>query len=418
MGEKVGRIEKEFVLGVLAEHKMPLEVHGKGYQVKGQAVEGDENVITVECETSEGKLFKAKEPVRIYFSYYGHTMMFETTVLQPGEVLILDIPRGLVKNLERKFERIPSPKGVSISFIYEDVSVQLKFPESSEYRELDEPIVFEHFDPVGIESLISQFREKSSEYADKNSIIMFRNREPSSIEEKLMVETGKSIFIPRIDRGLPSSEEYPQQPVVTSDFFPDPTEQEGLFLGMNRQQAQTHFIEKSEQELFSELYCPIIYLKYVIGYVYLANSSKRKRPFTLNILDFALEFSYVLAYSLKESGYFTPEKPEKRQFKAQIINISASGVLFEYPIGELSNEIRVYTDLDLLLHFGKREVKTLGRVMRRYEGTGVIYFGVQFMEMQPEDFRFLFDYVYGRPFSDRDDRLWEGGAAPPKIELD
>ena len=51
--------------------------------------------------------------------------------------------------------------------------------------------------------------------------------------------------------------------------------------------------------------------------------------------------------------------------------------------------------------------------MRRYEVEDMTYFGLQFMEIQPEDFRFLFDHVYGRPFTEKDDQLWEGGAKAP-----
>lgn len=417
MGEKVGRIEKEFVLGVLSENKMPLEIHGAEYEIKGTAIEGDDEVITVECDTSEGKLLVRNEPVRVYFSYYGHTMMFETTVLEPGELVTLSIPPGLVKNLERKFERIVKPQGLTMSFVFEDVAVQLRFPESSEYRTIDEQLVSEYFQGGVIQELMKQFREKATEFAEKNTIVMLRNKAPKSLEEKAVTETGKCIFIPQMSRGLPAENDFPQQPIITIELFPDPMEREGVYLGLNRQEVQNYFKDKSEEGLFSELYCPIIYLQYVVGYIYLANTVKRKRPFNLNVLEFALEFSYVLAFALKDSGYFAPEKKEKKNFQAEIINVSASGLLFSYPSGELSKEIRIYTDLDLVLNIGKRTMKVVGRVMRRYESIGITYFGVQFMEMQPEDFRFLFDQIYGRPFTEKDDAYWEGGAAPPKIEF-
>jgi hypothetical protein len=39
------------------------------------------------------------------------------------------------------------------------------------------------------------------------------------------------------------------------------------------------------------------------------------------------------------------------------------------------------------------------------------------MDIKPEDFRYLFEVVYGRSFTERDDRLWEGGAKPPEVVL-
>ncbi len=417
MGEKVGRIEQEYVLGVICDQNMPIDIHGREHQVEGIAVESEDDELYVKCETEEGKFFKRGEMVRVYFSYFGHTMMFETKISQPGATLALQVPPGLVKNLERKFERIPSPEGLSMSFEYEDVTVELSFPQSREYREVDEPLISEYFDTEEIQSLISQFREKAKGFAEHNNIVMFRNREPSSFEERLIVDTGKTIFIPQLDRGLPWEGQIVQHPIITQELFPEPTEQEGSYLGMNRQQVKTYFVEKSASGTFSEIYAPIIYLNYVVGYIHLYNTHKRKRPFNLDTLDFAMEFSYVLAYSLKENGYFQSDKKERKHFKAEIINISASGILFSYPSGELARAIRIYTDLDLLLHLDKRSIKVSGRVMRRYEVDGMTYFGVQFMEIQPEDFRFLFDHVYGRPFTEKDDQLWEGGATPPKVEL-
>ncbi len=417
MGEKVGRIEQEYVLGVICDQNMPIDIHGREIQVKGTAVESEDDTLYVKCDTDEGKLFERGDAVRVYFSYFGHTMMFETKITEAGETLQLAVPPGLIKNLERKFERIPRPEGLSMSFEYEDVTVRLGFPQSREYREVDEPLISEYFDTDEIQSLISQFREKAKGFAEHNNIVMFRNREPSSFEERLIADTGKSLFISQLDRGLPWEGQIVQHPVIAQELFPDPTEQDGSYLGMNRQQVKAYFAEKSGSGTFSEIYCPIIYLQYVVGYVHLYNTHKRKRPFTLDTLDFALEFSYVLAYALKENGYFQSDKKERKHFKAEIINISASGILFSYPSGELSRAIRIYTDLDLLLNIEKRSIRVGGRVMRRYEMNDMAYFGVQFMEIQPEDFRFLFDHVYGRPFTDKDDQLWEGGAKPPPIEL-
>ena len=41
-------------------------------------------------------------------------------------------------------------------------------------------------------------------------------------------------------------------------------------------------------------------------------------------------------------------------------------------------------------------------------GTGEGYFGIEFSMMAPEDFRFLFEYLYGRPFTDLDSDSVEG----------
>jgi hypothetical protein len=42
---------------------------------------------------------------------------------------------------------------------------------------------------------------------------------------------------------------------------------------------------------------------------------------------------------------------------------------------------------------------------------------VLFMRMQPEDFRFLFEHLYGKRFSEEYEGKWEGGAPPPPLDL-
>lgn len=417
MGEQVGRIEKEYILTNLSEQQLNIDVHTTSKTIRGVLSDVDSSALTIESSDEDVQDLKPKEWVRVYFGYFGHTMTFETRVKKAENPLILEYPQGMIKNLARKFERIPSPEGLSLSFFYEDVVVELEFPKTEEYREVDEPLVSDYFDEGKIEDLVGQFREKAQDFSEKHSIKMLRSRNPETFEERLIVETGKSLYLPKTSRGFPTAEEVERRSVITIDMFPDPTESDKMWMGKNRQSAQRFIQRKAESGLTSEIYCPVVYRNYVVGYVYLANHSDQHPPFTLKTLDFAIEFSYILAYSLKKHGYFSQEKKTKKEFYPEIVNISASGVLFAYPSGELAASIGVYTDLELYFKIGKRKIRVGSRVMRKYEAGGHTFFGVQFLEMEPEDFRFLFDYVYGRPYTETDDQYWEGGAAPPKLEF-
>lgn len=104
-------------------------------------------------------------------------------------------------------------------------------------------------------------------------------------------------------------------------------------------------------------------------------------------------------------------------FEPEIIDISASGLLFTHSEKKLSELLGLYGDIQLILKVGHRKLQILSRVMRKYEYYGQYFYGIQFLEIEPEDFRFLFEYVYGRPFTEEDDRLWEGGAKPPELNF-
>jgi len=403
---------------MLSENQMGVRIHARERTVDGTMVEGDEGVITIECDEREAREFSAGESVRIYFTYYGHTMTFETEVKKPGPPLLLKHPNGLVKNLERKFERVDSPEGLTMSFLYEDVVVELGFPKTETWQEVTEPIISEYFNEERLEDLVAQFRSKASEFAEYSTIIMFRDRGPQNYEEQLITDTGKCLFLPHMTRGLAKAGSGGGRPIINEDLLPE-DESENPPGGKTRSQAQDYFQEKArEQGIIGELYVPIVYLNYVVGYVFMRSNSQDAPAFTLRTLDFAIEFSYVLVHALKNYGYFNGEqRREVKEYTPYIINISAAGVLFSYPTGELTEAIGVYTDLDLFFEIKGRRIKVASRVMRKYQSNGNTLLGVQFLEIAPEDFRFLFDYVYGRPFTERDDELWEGGAAPPELEL-
>ncbi|MCK5201731.1 MAG: PilZ domain-containing protein, partial [Spirochaetales bacterium] len=205
--------------------------------------------------------------------------------------------------------------------------------------------------------------------------------------------------------------------VITADMFLDKHGDEIVSYGMSLRQIEVLLKKKRESGIFAELYTPVIYHEYAIGYIRLANNSTRKQAFTNKTLNFAREFARILAFSLEKQGYFSGAELKESKYLPEIIDISASGLLFTHPEKKLSEIMGLYGDLKLILKIGSRKMEMFSRVMRKYKANDIFFYGIQFLEIVPEDFRFLFDYVYGRPFSDDDDRLWEGGAEPPELNF-
>jgi len=56
----------------------------------------------------------------------------------------------------------------------------------------------------------------------------------------------------------------------------------------------------------------------------------------------------------------------------------------------------------------RRKVEASGVVRSHYADRREGCFGIELDAMAPEDFRFLFEYLYGRPFTDEDGRSIEG----------
>ena len=140
----------------------------------------------------------------------------------------------------------------------------------------------------------------------------------------------------------------------------------------------------------------------MIGYIHIWIETANKPPFDFNILDTLYQFAKVLASSLKDHGYFDKGKVKKESFQGKVVDISASGMLFAYPHSSLSTALLVDSELDVELITPKRTIKTDAKIVRRYNDASMGYFGCRFVSIAPEDLRFLFEYIYGRPFTDQD----------------
>ena len=102
------------------------------------------------------------------------------------------------------------------------------------------------------------------------------------------------------------------------------------------------------------------------------------------------------------SGYFDEGLIDDNTFEGSVIDISVSGLLFAYPSSSLSSSLLPDCELSIRLTAPKRSINTNAVIVRRYRDGSMGYFGCRFLDMAPEDLRFLFEYIYGRPITDED----------------
>ncbi len=418
MGTKIGRIEQEFILNNLVEKNIPLELQIRKVHIEGVLLSVEEKDISFSSSDSQINELKTGDEVTLFFSFYSSTMTFICKVTGEGNPVKLKLTGDIYKNLKRKYIRVNPDGEVSLTFTLQNAKVILDFPQTQEYESFDSEVFSEDFEFANIETLIRDFKNKAAEISSENSIVMFRSKRPETFEEKLITETGKCLFIPDTESGkLPEKRSKLSGMIITSALFLNSNGTEKVFLGKNLRQVDTYIRAKYEKGINAEIYCPIVYHEYVVGYIYLVNLKNRLVVFTEDVLTFCKEFSRVLAYALDRNGYFSDKVQKESIFEPEIIDISASGLLFTHSEKKLSELLGLYGDIQLILKVGHRKLQILSRVMRKYEYYGQYFYGIQFLEIEPEDFRFLFEYVYGRPFTEEDDRLWEGGAKPPELNF-
>jgi hypothetical protein len=353
--------------------------------------------------------------VTAYFRFRNNPMTFSARVIEArDDRLVVQQPEELFRDLSRAFERIKSPEGVSVSFLFKGKQIQLDYPDSDQYEPAERPEIDGGFDATKIADLLASFREGAGRFASDNKIIMFRSRTPTTFQEKLIAKSGKILVLPfhtgesQIRSGdvrerLLSQDEIIAYEAEDGDDMFTVLERIGKLIDSNR-----------EKRIWHELYCPVLYHQYVVGYLYLMRSDSDQEKFEPAAFEFVVQYSRILAYSLKANGYFRAEPVVDEFGGAELIDISGSGVLFSYPHD--GPEILLYTDLDLRIGLGKQVVPVRGRVMRSYNDTDRIYIAVQFIELDPDDMELIFEHIYGREYRGDVDSV--GAADPSNLPVD
>ena len=404
MGSSIGRIEREFIIKALDENKLALNLHGLRKQAEVVVLNyEDEEFVEVYSKDRNLDNFQSGEKVRLFFSYYGHVMTFNSKIIECNEEKArLTYPENILKNLQRKYERVHPPTGVELNFTVDNVKVELQFPESERFARLEDFSRDDTFDTSSLNNLINEFREIIKGHSDGNKIIMFRDKSPETMEEELVAKTGRVFFMQSIYEGMSAPETEREIPLLDKEL-------------LNADEIETIKSDMKKMGLYSVLYCPILYHEYTVGYIYLYNEKNKK--IGIDTLEYVHQFSKILAWLLNKNNYFSGGEEKAMDFKSQIIDISASGLLFADESEQLSDVLSIYTDIDLELTIEDRSMVISSRIMRKYHNKKMKFYGVQYMDIKPEDFRHLFEFVYGRDFTEDDSRLWEGGSRPPTLEF-
>ena len=402
MATAIKRIEKDFLLKILYDEKIPV------IYIKGQT----QYVLTVEKPTKNQMFFKADRPIEglkvrkkidLMFDYRGQVVIFAVEVSDfKEEHIITAEPDFLYKNLDRSFARVSTPPDLQVQFCFLVDRYSLSYPKVTEYERESSPELFNTMDQKNLSSLIEEMAVWIKTYASGYKLVIFKDVKPSSTEERLLAQTGKSFYLPSTDGFLPYEDPSPKKRLITEDMFKRYLESTGVDLKFVSD-AYTRFIEqKKKAGLFSDLWVPILFQEYVLGYIHIWINKTGLAPFSSGIIDQLYQYARILAHSLKKNGYFEAGKIKNDPFEGKIIDISASGLLFAYPLSTFASLLLPESELSVRLKTERRTVNTKARIMRRYKDNVQGYFGCRFMDMAPEDLRFLFEYIYGRPFTDKE----------------
>jgi len=410
MATPVGRIEKEFLLKAMYDEKLPV------MYIKDRT----EYTLTLDHPAGDGDLifrpdrplekFKPRTKLTLLFNYKGQVIDFTTEVLLQKEGQIFcAAPETLYKNLDRNYLRVDAPQDIKILFTFRGDRFNLAFPKISEYENIVEEDLLRNMDPKNLSGLISQIAVSLKNFADGYKIVNFKEKKPETTEELIVSETGKTLFIPSTVGFLPKTDPYPKKRIITEEIFKRYLETTGIGTSFLDENIQRFLKNKFDDGIYSDAWVPILFQEYVIGYIHIWVDKQQRQPFDFSVLDNVYQYAKVLAFGLKENGYFEHGRVQNEPFEGRVLDISASGLLFAYSLGTtLLSTLLVDAELTVTIEAPNRTINVVARIVRRFKDKNAGYFGCRFMNMEPEDTRFLFEHLYGRGIDDSEKTFLTG----------
>jgi len=409
MATPVGRIEKEFLFKALWEEQLPIMFVRDRTEYIFTLVQPASDELVFRPDRSLGKL-KPRSKLALLFDYRGQVIDFSVEIVaQKEELIYCKTPDTLHKNLDRNYLRVDAPSDLNILFTFKGDRYNLAFPKTHEYENVTSEDLLRNMDPKNLSGLIKQIADMLHHFADGFKIINFKDKKPELMEERVVAETGKTLFIPSTVGFLPKTDPYPKKRIITEDLFKRFLESTGIGVSFLDENCARILKNKFSDGIYSDAWVPILFHEYVIGYIHIWIDKQGRLPFDFSILDTVYQYAKVLAFALKENGYFEHGKIHNQPFDGRVLDISASGLLFACPLGSpLLSTLLVDAELTVTIVAANRTINVIARIVRRFKDKSACYFGCRFTDMEPEDTRFLFEHLYGRQLESNDSSFLSG----------
>ena len=405
MATQVKNVEKELMLRSMYDQEVPVIYHQDRVDY----------VLFLKKPVREELLFKVSQPIEglqvkdqinLTFDYRGKAIAFNTDVVQIKErEITCTIPDNLYKDLDRSYSRVNVPAQMEVQFTFLGDHYNLSFPKVMEYDTEEMGYFLQNSDPKDLSGLIEQMATWIKNFANGYKLVLFKEAKPSTTEERIIAETGKALFLLSTQGTFPQSDPSPRKRIITEDIFKRYLENTGIGPALVGDACARFIKAKADNGVLSDVWVPILFHEYVIGYIHAWNDIEEKASFNFPMIDTLFQFTKVLAYSLEINGYFEKGKVKNNTFEGKVIDVSASGLLFAQHLSNVSPALQPESKLTVKIITPQRSVTSEAVIVRCFKDSSLAYYGCQFEKMGTEDFNYLFKFIYGKPPADSDDTL-------------
>ena len=408
MATKVRLVEKEFFLKVLYDEQFPIVYHKNKIEYTFFLINFTKKQL-VFISTQNITRLKARTDIELKFDYHGRVIVFSVEILHiKHKEIICTSPEYLYKNLDRSYSRVSVPEDMQVQFSFLGNRYNLSFPKVQQFDSMGLGSFFKNTDLKNLSGLIAQMAASIKKFASDYKMVIFKDVELTTMEERIIAETGKTLFLPSVQAGFPQTDPFPYKRLVTEEIFHNYLAGIGVAPDIFSDTSYDFIKSKMDSGLFSDAWFPILFQEYVIGYVHIWINEEGKRPFDYEVVEVMYQFTKVLAHSLEVNGYFEEGRVQNSRFEGNVIDISASGLLFFCLPSEFSSALLPDSKLTATIITPNRNITVKSIVVRRFEDESQCYFGCRFEELTTDELRYLFEFIYGKPFTSFDAKFLAG----------
>jgi hypothetical protein len=395
-------IEKEFILKALYNEQSPVRcIYNRV-----------EYTLTIDKIAKSELSFKPNQPVTglsqgkkidLTADYKGMSVVFVIEVSGvERDRFSAPIPDVIYKDLDRAYPRLIFPTDLQIKFSF--LKERYFFPISDDTEA--KPLAGDDLLPDDLKEF-NEITAKMSQWVKEMEgaykLVLFKDAKLATLEEQIVAKTGKCLFLPSSAGRLPESDPDPKNRVITAALFIEYLKTIGI-LHNYFEAAMTQFIKtKQSKNIGADVWVPLRFKEYVIGYIHFWTTKPDAPPLAFDAVKTIYQYANSMVFILKEKAYFDAFILKDKFVAAQGVDISAGGVQFACSHPYITALLILDSELLIRLITPKRNVNLKARVLRRYDEKGFAYAGCHFFDPAPEDIRFLFEYIYGKPFSASED---------------
>ena len=391
MAVRINRVEREFILSTAAEAKTEARLRAEGRSSRCRVVGFDAGILGFAID-GDSPTFSPRELVSVSFDFRGQAVAFDAPVVRSASGQVeLELPQSMYRSLSRRWTRVMKPKSLSVDFILPDAELSLECPVSEGWADVELPELRAGLDSSNLASLVDSFKTKASAIASEGRVAMYKDRGPADYAEEMATRIGRILYVPSSVGPLPQTDPYPAGRIVTRAIAAD---FEGLEAFAQGSKLSAYLGARAAGGLHSGIWCPILYYRYAVGIVHIANERGRPQALDFGAVDLAWEFSRVLAWFLKRHGYFAETAGSAAAAKkGSIVDASPAGLIVVMPSG--GPKIEQGSVIRLRLGLKDRGIVCSGKVARRYDEGDEKYCGIAFMDLSALDRARLSLDLYG-----------------------